>query len=118
MRHDPFRSAFDTTARGMSLLGKPRALQWVHVSERVFRGGECVRIIVTVIPGMSEPDGKAMGTRYIVRSAAALEALRNGETPEELELEPYDGPDESPDEYADPAEDRADEMHQRMMEAR
>lgn len=81
-------TAYDTTAADLAnaLLGFKRVIQWVNVSERRYSGGRCTRILVTVIPGMSEPDGKAIGSQYVV-SERTLSLLMQGVSPEELELE-------------------------------
>ena len=83
-------AAYSLTGRGLALLGRPRAKQDVRVISRRHGGGLPARIVVAV-------DGK-----FYEVSPATLENLEGGSTPEYLELEEYQIPDENddyPDEY-------------------
>lgn len=75
------------TARDLAsaLMGKPRAAQSVHISATVFSGSPLgPRYVVLVVP-----EGSDTGELYEVYQRG-LDALRDGMSPEELELEPYE----------------------------
>lgn len=87
-------NAFSTTARdtAAALLGKPRARQTVHILTKRYGGALGPRYTVLVT-----------GEYYDV-GQRMLEALEQGATPANLELEPSD-PEDAATEY--PADDRA-----------
>lgn len=87
-------NAFSTTARdtAAALLGKPRARQTVHILTKRYGGVLGPRYTVLVA-----------GEYYDV-GQRMLEALEQGATPANLDLEPSEPEDETP-EY--PADDRA-----------
>lgn len=87
-QHYPF-TAREVTARDLANLGKARAAQSVSVSASIHNGSSILgpRYIVLV-----QPEG-AEGEYYEVYRST-LQALQNGMTPAELELEPYTNPDD------------------------
>jgi hypothetical protein len=81
-----------TTAFGIAaaLMGKPRAAQSVHISATVFNGSPLgPRYVILVVP-----EGAEKGTYYEC-GPAMLTALKNGCTPEEMSLEPFDYVDDA-----------------------
>ena len=91
----------DITAFGIAagISGKPRAKQDVHIVTKTHGGGLPARVIVSV-------SGK-----YYEVSEQTLGHLQGGSTPEYLELEECELPDDA-DEYPDRAASNADRQYQ------
>lgn len=86
-------NALTRTAHGLSLLGKRRAAQSVHVVKTCHGDGRVRRVVLVV------PEGQETGTYYEVFSPLTLQALLDGMTPEELELEPHPSIDQDEDDF-------------------
>jgi hypothetical protein len=77
-------NATDITLRGLAMLGKPRAKQSVHRCTSRYIHDRDPRHVVLVTP-----DGAEFGVHYEV-SDRTWKLLQDGQTPDELELEPYE----------------------------
>ena len=86
-------NAHTLTASGIALRGKKRAAQSVHVVKTCHGEGRVRRVVLVV------SEGQEAGTYYEVYSPLTLQALLDGMTPEELELEPHPSIDQDEDDF-------------------
>jgi hypothetical protein len=79
-------NALTLTAHGLSLAlsGRKRATQAVVVVSRSYNAGRCKTRVLVV------PEGAERGDYYDIHTDMVLQMLRDGRTPEELELEPVE----------------------------
>lgn len=106
--------AMNLTATDLAsaLMGKPRAVQSVFVSAKVYNGSPLGPKFIVLVT----PDGSERGEYYEVWQRG-LDALRGGMTPAELELEPYQPEADEGDGSAwDREASRGDREYQQRME--
>lgn len=88
------------TAIAHTIMGKPKAKQRVSIETKIYNGSPLgPKYIVHVTPA-----GAYRGETYEVYRIG-LQALQNGMSPEEMELEPY-VPDDEDEDYAASRADR------------